>query len=217
MRLKAGDPIAVFDGRGHAWRARIAAASKAGVRAELLEPLPPASEPRVALTLAQAVLKGDHMDAVIRDATMMGAAAIAPILTARTIARVARPPGATAPERWRRVALASAKQCGRATLPDIASPTSVEKLIDRLQRESGQHRIVLAEPSSAIEANAGAGLSRASSAILAVGPEGGWSAEELARFVSAGFVALTLGRLTLRADAAALVGISVLRATWKDF
>ena len=78
----------------------------------------------IAITVAPAVLKGDAMDALIRDATMLGATAIAPIVTARTVVPARASASATVVERWRRVALASAKQCGRSVLPavDAARP-----------------------------------------------------------------------------------------------
>src|SRR6478672_8502612 len=107
LRLGQGDQIAVFDGRGHEFLARVAAASRDRVQVDLIEPVSPVAEARVPLTLVQAVLKGDKMDDVVRDATMMGVAAIDPIVTARTIVRARR----TESDRWSRVAVASAKQC----------------------------------------------------------------------------------------------------------
>src|SRR5580765_416806 len=101
MRLGVGDEIAVFDGRGHEFRARVVSAARGKVRIELVEPIEPAPEARVPITLVQAILKGDKMDDVVRDATMMGAAAIEPIVTARTIVRARR----TESDRWSRVAI----------------------------------------------------------------------------------------------------------------
>src|SRR5258706_8729112 len=116
MRLGTGDDIAVFDGRGREFRARVVSAVRGRVRIELLEAIAPAPEARVPLTLVQAVLKGDKMDAVVRDATMLGVTAIEPVITSRTIARRGE---AT---RWGRVAVSSAKQCRRAVVPSIAGP-----------------------------------------------------------------------------------------------
>ena len=115
LRLGVGDEVAVFDGRGREFRARVTAAAREVVDVELVAPLVPAAEPRVPLTLVQAVLKGDKMEAVIRDATMMGVTAIEPVITTRTIARQT----GRDTQRWTRVAVSSAKQCGRATVPII--------------------------------------------------------------------------------------------------
>ena len=84
LRLRFGDEIAVFDGNGREYRARIERVSRDGAYVHLLEEISAAPEPLVRLTVAQAVLKGDKMEEVVRDATMMGAAAIEPIVTAHT-------------------------------------------------------------------------------------------------------------------------------------
>ena len=116
----------MFDGRGREFRAQVEAAARGRVRVELLEPIVPAPEMRVPLTLVQAVLKGDKMDAVVRDATMMGVAAIEPIITSRTIGRGCR----ATTTRWGRVAVASAKQCRRAVVPAIAEACDLFRLAD---------------------------------------------------------------------------------------
>src|SRR6267378_6607113 len=105
LRLGAGDTVAVFDGRGHEVLARVASAVRRDVRVQLLSRVEPAAESRVGLTLAQAVLKADKMDDVIRDAVMLGVSAIQPIVTKRTEMTVALVRD-TRVERWRRVALA---------------------------------------------------------------------------------------------------------------
>ena len=84
LRLSSGDRVRVFNGRGAEFEAVVDAADREGVRLTIGAPCVPAPEPRVAITLAQAVLKGDKMDDVVRDAVMMGVAAIHPIVTARS-------------------------------------------------------------------------------------------------------------------------------------
>ena len=81
LRLGAGDEVAVFDGAGREFRARIERVTRDGAQVRLIEEQAAAPEPRVRLTLAQAALKGEKMDDVVRDATMMGASAIEPLVT----------------------------------------------------------------------------------------------------------------------------------------
>ncbi len=215
LRLGAGADIALFDGAGGEWRARILSTSKSRVDVELVGALEPAAEPRVHLTLFQAVLKGDHMDAVIRDATMLGVRAIVPVLTVHTVVNAASVSTSRVFERWTRVAIASAKQCRRAVVPVIHPVLALPEAVPLSGRDLGVQRIVLVEPAAA-HATATPEPSASNSAMLAVGPEGGWSAQELTAFEEAGFGPLTLGSLTLRADAAALVAISALRVRWND-
>ena len=214
LRLRFGDEIAVFDGNGREYRARVERVSREGTQLRLLEELEAAPEPAVRLTLAQAVLKGERMDDVVRDATMMGVAAIEPLVSEHTVARGAVAAGRAA-DRWRRVAIASAKQCRRAVLPIIGSGTP---FADWIVQDSAARRILLVEP----QASAGQSLDALrtepppASATVAVGPEGGWSAEEIEAATRAGWMPITLGRRTLRADAVPIVAIGVLQALWGD-
>jgi 16S rRNA (uracil1498-N3)-methyltransferase len=213
MRLGVGDDIAVFDGRGHEMRARVASASRGKVTVELIESLTAAPEARVPITLVQAVLKGDRMDDVVRDATMMGVAAIEPIVTARTIARAPRAEN----DRWVRVSIASAKQCRRAVLPAIAPPRSFD---DWLGASAHGLRLMLVEPAAAdVESGSLRVLENhaAGSIAVIVGPEGGWTAEERVKADQAGCLAVTLGGVTLRADAVAVAALAVVRFALRDF
>ena len=225
LRLREGDEITVFDGRGHEFRARVSAAARDRVQVELLEPTTPAPEPRVPITIAQAVLKGAGMDDVVRDATMMGACAIDPIVTARTIGRPRTAGSTAATERWRRIAISSAKQCRRATVPVV----SVERSLSEWLSVASGLRLILVEPSAAGGAEPtlrmlDAQLPQTPSLVapgpaavsILVGPEGGWTPEERRMAEAAGCVAVSLGALTLRADAVALVAIAMARFALRD-
>jgi 16S rRNA (uracil1498-N3)-methyltransferase len=215
MRLGPGAGVRVFNGRGREWDATIASVSRAGAVVEIGQPAQPVAECAAPIVLVQALLKGDHFEAVVRDATMLGAAAVWPLVTAHT-AVPTRVAGARALERWHRVAVASAKQCGRAVVPEIRPPSPVEAV---LGAEADAARLLLVEPAAG-----GSPLSRVDSlgerarrhgAIVLVGPEGGWHADEVAGAAAAGFVPWRLGTATLRADAAAAAAMAVLRYAWQ--
>jgi len=211
LRLTIGDTVSVFDGRGHEFTARIVRARRDEVVAELVEPATPAREPAVPFTLVQAVLKGPAMDDAIRDAAMMGAAAIQPVLTAHTVVKV-RPDAA---ERWQRVAIASAKQCRRATVPPLLAPSTLDRWLSSNDRTL---TLMLVEPSAVAEPRSLRtllGTPAPKDAALLVGPEGGWAREEILLALAAGSVPVTLGGLTLRADAVPIAAISVFRFLWE--
>ena len=212
LRLGAGDEIAVFDGAGREFRGRIVRVAREGAEVLLTEEVLASPEPAVRLTLAQAALKGEKMDDVVRDATMMGVAAIEPLVSEHTVAHLR--PGA-APERWRRIAIASAKQCRRAVVPLIGSGTA---FADWLAQDAAQVKLMLVEPSASVEGHplSTIGDSRPGSASLIVGPEGGWSAAEISAAVGAGCVPITMGHRTLRADAVPIVAIGLLQFVWGD-
>lgn len=210
LRLAPGDTVTVFDGRGTEYLARVEQVGRGGAVVRPCERVASVREPAVALTVAPALLKGRKFDDVVRDAVMVGAAAVQPLATART---VPRPRDAA---RWTRVAVASTKQCRRAFVPEVRPPRPLEWLLDR---DRSAARLLLAEPGAA---GGAAGLEalarrpRPASATLAVGPEGGWSADELEAAAAAGFHVVTLGRLTFRADAAVACAAAVLLYVWGD-
>jgi 16S rRNA (uracil1498-N3)-methyltransferase len=210
LRLSAGDRIRVFNGRGDEWVASVDEAGKRRVRVRLDEPSTPAAEARVPITLAVSVLKGDKMDAIIRDAVMMGVATMQPMLTERTdVARAAIERGDRV-ARWQRIAVSSAKQCGRAVVPAVrpAAP------LDDVLRESGC--LVLVEPSAGFAAVPLRDVPAMERVTLLIGPEGGWTHEEVRQAVESGARLLTLGPRTLRADAVPIVALTALRVHWED-
>lgn len=212
LRARAGGEIAVFDGRGGEYRARIESAARDRVLLRTLEPLPVPAPPRVAVTLVQAVLKGRSMDDVVRDATMMGVASIVPVLTEHTDVKPAVVMRAGTVERWERIALASVKQCRRATVPTIAAPRTFS---DALSTLSAPMKLFFVEPSldvatrSVRDALGGAIPERME---VLIGPEGGWSPSEATATVAAGCIPVSLGMLTIRAEAMPLAALAAILA-----
>jgi len=213
LRLGVGDTVSVFNGRGHEFLARIVSAARRDARVQLLSRVEPAPESTTHFTLVQAVLKGDKMDDVIRDAVMLGVAAIQPLVSKRTEYTVAAILRGTRMERWRRLALASAKQSRRAVVPEIMMPLTLETWLDE---PSAGERLMFVEPGiDGVEPlNALRSAATPSSAALIVGPEGGWDPGECARARARGLRFVSLGGRTLRADAVPIAALSVLQFLW---
>jgi 16S rRNA (uracil1498-N3)-methyltransferase len=218
LRLKAGASVRVFNGRGSEFEA-VVEATKGRVRVRLGDARPAQRPPRVAVTLAQAVLKGDKMDEVVRDAVMMGVAAIQPIVTARSEASLASLARGRRRARWERIAVSAAKQSGRADVPPILEPRTFADAVTALGHLTlPRPSLIFIEPAAADGAQALGELDAAPprEATVLIGPEGGWAAEELGR-ASAVCRLVTLGGRTLRADAMALVALAALYAVWREF
>jgi 16S rRNA (uracil1498-N3)-methyltransferase len=207
LRLSPGAAVVVFDGRGGEWDGRIVEVGRHGVTVGALTARAPAPEPPVAVTLAVGLLKGDQMSTVVRDATALGVRAIVPIRSAHT----ARPAGRRDEiGRLARIAVASSKQCGRAVVPAIEPVVDLPQLLAR----PAALRVCCVEPAHASGAAVPGGLPRVPDAIVCVGPEGGWAAEELVGLEAAGAHWLTLGPRTLRAEVAPVVALATLWTLW---
>ena len=220
LRLKAGATIGVFNGRGQEFDARVEQAGRIGVRVAVeCAREASAREARVAVTLVQAVLKGDKMDEVVRDAVMMGVAAVQPTVTARSEVRLTSLVRSQRQERWQRVAVSSAKQCGRATVPRVLEPCAFAAVPVALAGMTlPGPALMFVEPSASVDALALSDLDAAPprATTVLIGPEGGWTTEEIERASSACRL-VTLGGRTLRADATAVVVLAALFALWKEF
>ena len=218
LRLKAGAPVRIFNGRGAEFDGVVdrVARSRAHVRIDVVRNA--SAEARVSLTLAQAVLKGEKMDHVVRDAVMMGVTAIQPMVTTRSEVTLVTLQRGGRRERWERVAVASAKQCGRALVPHILEPLTFEDATGALSRSAlPRPALMLVEPSAPARTLTLAEIANTvpDEATLLVGPEGGWAQDEIARG-STTCTLVTLGGRTLRADAAAMVATAALFAVWHE-
>lgn len=211
LRLGPGADVRVFDGQGREWTARVATASPSEVQVDLVEDREPAREAPVRVTLAIGLLKGAQMDDVVRDATMLGVSRIAPMATAHVAVPAVRRRSSAALERWQRIAVGSAKQCGRAVVPEILPVSPFESVL----AAAAGPAVMCVEPAVTSEGPPVPWTEEPPAALLALtGPEGGWAPEEVAAAVRGGAWLLHLGPRTLRADAVPTVLLSALWARW---
>jgi 16S rRNA (uracil1498-N3)-methyltransferase len=214
LRLGVGDHVDVFDGRGKIWRAEIVQIGKRSASVRVLEPGVPARELGIRVSLVVSVLKGDKMDDVVRDAVMLGVTSIQPVVSERSEIGLAAMARSSRIARWQRIAVASAKQCGRAVVPAIhdAAP------LDWYWREKSEGaRVMCVEPSAALGDVLGVqAVPKTAAADLIVGPEGGWAVAEVAAAHDSGAILMSLGGRTLRADAVPIIALTALLTTWGE-
>lgn len=212
LRVNPGEELWLADDRRRRYRMQVETVERGAVTGRILEERqgPPSSAWRI--VLAPALLKGERMDWLVQKATELGVAGILPLVTTRTIVRPVTGRTDKQHHRWQGIALEAAQQSERWDLPDIAPPNT---LSDFLSRQGPAHiKLILAErdkghslPSLALTAD-----QSPQPIVLAVGPEGGWSDEEVAQAQAAGFLPITLGERILRAETAALAALSVLQS-----
>ncbi|TMB26634.1 MAG: 16S rRNA (uracil(1498)-N(3))-methyltransferase [Deltaproteobacteria bacterium] len=201
LRLQSGAELEVFDGRGGRFRAVLA-----GDELEIREALP-SERRRVDAVVVQALAKGEKMDLVVRKATELGATRVVPLASERAIVRLERVRGEARAERWRRIAQEAARQCGRADVPRVDEPLGWDGLLSLLRAEPDRRALLLDPGEGAVRlGDAARGLSRV---LIAVGPEGGFAAEERRRAQENGFLSVAMGPLVLRTETAALAALAV--------
>ena len=213
LRLGIGARVRVFDGRGREWDGTVASAGKSSAAIEIAAEIAPAAEPPVRVTLAVGLLKGDQMDAVVRDATALGASRIVPMSSAHVAVADKVWKSGAAVERWQRVAIASVKQCGRAVVPEIAAVQDFDTV---LTTEAAAATLMCVEPVLATHGLelGRIGATRPASALVLIGPEGGWSAAEVDHARRRGATLVHLGPRTLRAQTVPTVVLSALWTVW---
>lgn len=208
LRLREGDAVVLFDGRGGEYDARLTMQKSGAVVAELGAKREIERESPLAVTLVQAVSSGEKMDFTIQKAVELGVAAIEPVLAAKSLVRLSGEREAKRLAHWRRVAVAACEQCGRNRIPRIAEPLPLERY---RPREASAKILLSPQGENRLSELAKSPLT------LAVGPEAGFSAAEEAYLVAGGFARVRLGARVLRTETAALAALAALNALAGDF
>ncbi len=208
LRLSVGDSFHAFDEEGTRYRMRILEATSRSLRAEVLETFAPEPPPPVAVTLAVGLPKADKMDFILEKATELGVSRVIPFRSSRTIPRVDPSDAKKRLLRWERVALAAAKQCGSGRVPEVSGIVPFNEALLQAARHDGRVVFYEGERTFTLK-NVFSGMSGVSSVALVVGPEGGFSPDEVREAVAAGCRCAGLGNRILRVETAALAVLAM--------
>jgi 16S rRNA (uracil1498-N3)-methyltransferase len=204
LRARVGQKFDITTG-GEVRRGLVIAISADRVEFELGDPVP--SSPNVQITLLLSIFKFDRMEWAIEKCTELGVARVVPVIARRTEAHLAAA-AAKRVERWRRIVLQAAEQSRRSLVPEVCQPL---KFKDALALPGGT-RIVLSEFETEIKLKDLLQSSSVSEVVIALGPEGGWTNEELTTFREAGWSSASLGSTILRAETAAIAAMSIVQS-----
>jgi 16S rRNA (uracil1498-N3)-methyltransferase len=204
LRLRAGDPVEIFDGTGRAASAVVVETGKRRVAVDVRREWT-AHRPGPGIHLIIALIKGERFDWMLQKATELGAASVRPVAAARSVVRLDGSEMARRSGKWRQVSVEAAKQCGHLVLPEIHAvmpPAAAFRAVPR-----GRLGIPALHPGGS---PLGAFLARGEGETsFAIGPEGDWTPEEMEDAQACGFVPLDLGRHVLRSETAAVHVLSV--------
>ncbi len=211
LRLAAGDPITLFDGSGMDYDAVLRIVARSGVSVEVGMSRRVDRESPLAITLLQGVGRGPRMDTVMQKATELGVRVIQPVLAERSVVRLDAERGQARRSHWQRIVISACEQCGRSVVPEVRSACALDEALAGLDPNtvgltldpegSGQLALLLA---------------RADRVALAVGPEGGFTGNEIRTLTQAGFRGLRLGPRILRTETAPLAALAILQYAGGD-
>ena len=213
LRIREGERAVVLDGAGHEFLCEVSQADRKTIalrvaQKQFIPPLP------YRLTLIQAVTKGKTMDLIIQKATELGAHRIVPILSERTVPHVEDDTAAGKVEKWNATAIEAIKQCGSPWLPQIDPPVSPQAFLSRAENFEMSLIATLQaharHPRTFFQTFHNERKRLPANVCVWVGPEGDFTPAETNAVISAGALPISLGRLILRSETAAIYAISTI-------
>jgi 16S rRNA (uracil1498-N3)-methyltransferase len=215
LRLEPGDRFIVFDDTGWEHEAVVRSFSAHRGDIEILRSYQPERESALQITLAVGLTKGEKMDFVVEKATELGVLNIVPFISTYTVPRLDDRKAQARTERWKKIAISAAKQCGRTRLPTVCTLCEFQEFVgqprdDMLKlffwEREGQQTLKQVHDSQP----------DARAVLLIIGPEGGFSVEEADVAQRHGFRSVRLGPRILRAETAAVTALSLVQFLWGD-
>jgi 16S rRNA (uracil1498-N3)-methyltransferase len=216
LRMVRGDRIILLDGQGARFQTIIESVSPQGVKVRIEKPLPSPSPSPVKITLCQALLKTRAMDLVMEKASELGVHSIQPFASERTVVKLDAQKAKNRGRRWREISHSATTQSNGRAPAEIGTLLPFTDLTTRYQIEDAL-KVIFWEDEEVKDLK---GLLRVSApmikAVGIVGPEGGFTREEIRMAKEAGFTSVSLGQRTLRAETAAITMMTIIQYEWGD-
>ena len=207
-RKKPGDKVWLFDKKGKSYFAKIEETGISHSKLFILK-IKERKEPRIRISLAQALVKSKAMDLIIQKSTELGIAKIIPVLSARTIVKIENKVDLKM-NRWKKIVLAAAKQCGRSDLPYIRPPIDLSEFLE--EKKTSKNIFLNENGGTLLKDVIKKGIPE--SALVLVGPEGGWTDEEENKIIQHDYESVYLGINILRTETAAVCSLGILSHFW---
>ncbi len=208
MRLKASDSVVTFDGTGKEYVGVIKEVSRDSLAIKIIETKQSRAKDAYSITLVQALTKKEKMDYIVEKATELGAHSIVPVITERTIPDWDDAKKRSRADRWRKIAMEAAKQCGRPDIPEISA---VSKFTETAKKFSDfDLKLIAILNDEAVPIKEAVKNFKSWKIVIAIGPEGDFSPGEFKAARAAGFRPISLGPRVLKSDTAGLALLSIL-------
>ena len=216
LRMKKGQELIIMDGKGQSFACAIEKVSYQEVTVRIKGPLPSQLSSPTKITLCQALIKAQAMDYVIQKATELGVGTIRLFSSGRTVIKIEPARTAAKMSRWKEIMKSACRQCNRADLPNLEPPVPFEEMLESTPKNDIL-KILLWENEENLGLKEIFNQPSPPPHIWAVvGPEGGFSPDEIDAARKSGFQTVSLGNRTVRADTAALSLLSIIQYEWGD-
>ncbi|MBN1228023.1 MAG: 16S rRNA (uracil(1498)-N(3))-methyltransferase [Deltaproteobacteria bacterium] len=216
LRMKEGDRIIIFDGKGREFESIIDKLSYKEVWVRIIKNLSSQPLSPLKITLAQAVIKGPALDYILQKATELGVNDIVFFYSDRTVVKLSKGNLGKKMIRWQEIIKSASKQCGRAFLPGLKPPISFEDLVKGATNENTLRLILWEREENHTIKDLLQSVHPVPHVIAIVGPEGGFTDDEIDFAKSYDFRLLSIGRRVLRSDTASIALLSILQYEWGD-
>lgn len=216
LRLKPGDKIGLFDGTGLNYETKIVTLLSKSVEVFVIRKFSSTTESNVQITVAQALLKDRKMDLLVRQLTELGITRWIPFIAKRSVPRPDKKRLFTRTERWKKIAKEALKQCKRFCPPEIGTTVSFEEVLN-LGKDSDLKIVFWEEELKPVNIKLLPPHARHPESIFVlVGPEGGFTSQEVENARASGFITAALGPRILRAETATIAACTLLQYLFGD-
>jgi len=213
LRLREGDAVEIFDGKGNECHGVIAELGGKRVVVSTITAIDIDRESPLKVLLAQAMSSSEKMDWVLQKATELGVTEIQPLDTERSVAKLTAERVEKRIEHWRQVAISACEQCGRNVLPQIHAPLDIMVWLQQMQKTADTKFILLPQGTVSLHAQ----FKPQGRIALLIGAEGGFTQAESDSALRCGFTPIRMGARVLRTETAAIAGLAALQTLWGDF
>lgn len=210
MRLKTGECISAFDGSGTSYQGRIKEITRRSVTITIESAQKNLQKATLPITLIQAVPKKGKMEGILEKCTELGIDNIIPVRTERTIVSLSAAKASLCRQRWQRIALAAAKQCGRTTTPQISGLTPWTDILEIVERFDLKLIFYLDAKTRRLKDILRKEKGKVKNIVFLIGPEGDFSPQEIEQAITKGCIPVSLGELVLKVDTAAIAALAMI-------
>ena len=214
LRIRVEDSIVLFDGSGYEFSATVATVSRKKIELHIGNAQLPETDSDLDVVLIQSLLRGERMDFCVQKATELGVSTFIPVFTERTVVKIPKERTEKRRQHWQAIAVSACEQSGRAIVPDVLPP---QTLIEAVTSASTNAPVLLLDPWADASPLPSLPPPPEGKIAVCVGPEGGFSDEELDALRASGVTSVTCGPRVLRSETAGIVAVAACQMLWGDW